>query len=869
MNKFILLILLVCSLITVSGQEIQNPPIPNFHTPEESMKRIKLQDGFKLELVASEPDINEPVIIEWDANGRLYVVEMNTYMQDIDGKNQRDATSRVVRFEDTNGDGNMDKHTVFIDSLVLPRMLLTTSKDKVVVRETDTFDLYSYEDTDGDGKSDKKELVYKGGRRGGNLEHQPSGMRWNIDNWMYVTYSNRRYRLRPNGMIESEKIAVGTGQWGIAYDEMGQLIFSTAGGERVAHHFQIMPQYGSLSLSGEMEPGFEVPYPITATPDVQGGLRRIKSNGTLNKFTGCCGPSVFLGDNGPVDMYGDYIVCEPVGRLIRRAKINKVKGKNVLSNVYPGQEFIASTDMNFRPVNSATGPDGALYICDMYRGIIQEGNWVREGSFLRPVVEKYKLQNNVRRGRVYRVVHKDYRKKKSPKMFDEKTGSLVKYLSHQNGWWRMTAQKEIILRQDKSIGSRLQKLVREGKGIGRIHAMWTMEGLGLAGPEFALPLLSDSDHRVRQTAIRLLEPFFLSGDNSYLKNVVSLMKDDNPRVVAQAINSIQFLQSPEVTDHILDGMMANDNNEFVKGVGRLALSLKKGGRNSRNSSSLSVSGLHSFKKGRDIYNSLCLACHGKDGKGTPVEGEGTMAPSLVGTPRLIGSPDAPIRIVLHGLTGPIDGKTFIQQMIPMKSNSDQWIADVLTYVRNSFGNNASEIKVEKVKAIRELTNTRVNSYTQQDLTEFLPIVKREMKKWSFNSSHGSHSAKRAADGRLDSRFSTDSPQVPGMIFEVDMKKIRNIYRIVLDTTGSARDYPRGYEVTISKDGKFWSNPIAKGKGVSAITYIDFNPIAARHFRIKQTSSVKGLHWSVHEMSVFEKSKIVVRDSDGNSKINKS
>ena len=322
------------------------------------MKRIKLQDGFSLELVASEPDINEPVIIEWDANGRLYVVEMNTYMQDIDGKNQRDATSRVVRFEDTNGDGKMDKHSVFIDNLVLPRMLLTTTKDKVVVRETDTFDLYSYEDTDGDGKSDKKELVYKGGRRGGNLEHQPSGMRWNIDNWMYVTYSNRRYRLRPNGMIESEKIAVGTGQWGIAYDEMGQLIFSTAGGERVAHHFQIMPQYGSLSLSGEMEPGFEVPYPITATPDVQGGLRRIKSDGTLNKFTGCCGPSVFLGDNGPSDMYGDYIVCEPVGRLIRRAKVKKVDGKNVLSNVYPGEEFIASTDMNFRPVNSATGPDG-------------------------------------------------------------------------------------------------------------------------------------------------------------------------------------------------------------------------------------------------------------------------------------------------------------------------------------------------------------------------------------------------------------------------------------------------------------------------------------------------------------------------------
>ena len=162
------------------------------------MKRIKLQEGFKLNLVASEPIINEPVVIEWDANGRLYVVEMNTYMQDIDGKNQRDAMSRVVRFEDTNGDGNYDKHTVFIDWLVLPRMLLTTTKDKVIVRETDTFDLYSYEDTDGDGKADEKELVFKGGRRGGNLEHQPSGMRSNATQWHDRGRANRRGN-RPMG----------------------------------------------------------------------------------------------------------------------------------------------------------------------------------------------------------------------------------------------------------------------------------------------------------------------------------------------------------------------------------------------------------------------------------------------------------------------------------------------------------------------------------------------------------------------------------------------------------------------------------------------------------------------------------------------
>ena len=816
------------------------------------MKRIKLQEGFKLELVASEPIINEPVIIEWDANGRLYVVEMNTYMQDIDGKNQKEATSRVVRFEDTNGDNKMDKHTVFIDGLVLPRMLLPTTKDKVIVRETDTFDLYSYEDTDGDGRAEKKELVFKGGRRGGNLEHQPSGLRWNIDNWMYVTYTNRRYRLRPDGMIEAEQIAVGTGQWGVAYDEMGQLFFSTAGGERVAHHFQIMPMYGSLSLSGEMESGFEVPYPITATPDVQGGLRRIKPNGTLNKFTGCCGPSVYLGDNGPKEMYGDYIVCEPVGRLIRRAKVNKVNGKNVLSNVYPGEEFIASADMNFRPVNSATGPDGALYICDMYRGIIQEGSWVRKGSYLRPVVEKYKLQNNIRRGRIYRVVHESYKRVKKPRMYEENTVELVKHLFHKNGWWRITAQKEIILRQDKSIMLELKKVAVSGKGIGRVHAIWALEGLGAANVDFALSILRDEDSRVRETAIRLIEPSFKSGDDTHLDKVAESMNDKNPRVVAQAINSIQYLGSPIANDYILNGIITHEENNFIQGVARLALSPKKGGRGTRNSASLSSAGLRSFKKGRDIYNSLCIACHGKDGKGTPLEGEDALAPSLVGTPRLVGSGDAAIRIMLHGLTGPVNGKTYIQQMVPMKSNGDQWVADVLTYTRNSFGNSAPEVKVSRVLAVRKATGDRLSPYTLNDLSEFLPIGKREMKGWAYSASHGGHSAKRAADGRVDSRFSTDAQQRPGMSFTTDMKTSRKIYRIVLDTAGSARDYPRGYEVVVSTDGEKWSSPVARGKGNSPVTSIVFKEVDARYFRIIQTGSVDGLHWSIHEMSVFEK-----------------
>ena len=208
--------------------------------------------------------------------------------------------------------------------------------------------------------------------------------------------------------------------------------------------------------------------------------------------------------------------------------------------------------------------------------------------------------------------------------------------------------------------------------------------------------------------------------------------------------------------------------------------------------------------------------------------------------------------MLHGLTGPVDGKEYIQQMIPMKTNSNEWVADALTYCRNSFGNNASEIGANQVKAIRETTKDRLKPYTIRDLNEYLPITKREMKGWTYSASHGGHSAKRAADGRIDSRFSTDGQQRPGMTFTVDMMKSRNIYRIVLDTTGSARDYPRGYELLVSDNGQKWSKPVAQGKGIHAVTSITFDEVNVRYFRITQTGSVNGLHWSIHEMSVFEK-----------------
>ena len=175
-----------------------------FLSLEEAHKSLELPEGYSLELILSEPHIEEPVACAWDGNGVLYVVEMRTYMQSADAVGEQEPRSRISRHEDTNGDGKYDKHSIFIDDLLLPRMVLPLD-DRVMVHVTNSLDLWTYRDKNGDGKADEKVKIYEGGRRGGNMEHQPSGLIWNMDNWLYITYENRRYRFTDEKLV-MEKI---------------------------------------------------------------------------------------------------------------------------------------------------------------------------------------------------------------------------------------------------------------------------------------------------------------------------------------------------------------------------------------------------------------------------------------------------------------------------------------------------------------------------------------------------------------------------------------------------------------------------------------------------------------------------------------
>lgn len=708
--------------------EIVKDPPPDYLTPEESLKSFYLPEGFRIELVASEPLVHEPVAITWDGNGRLYVAQMDTYMQTVNGDGTDEPVSQVRLLEDTDGDGKMDKSTVFIDSLVLPRMILALD-DRLLVNETYSYDLWSYRDTDNDGVADEKINLYSNpDRRGGNLEHQQSGLIWNLDNWIYMT--TLRYRFR----FDDDKLIIDTldyspgGQWGLTQDDMGAMYYSAAGGERPAFGFQQPPVYGAIPLEGTLAEGFSQPWPVIGTPDVQGGAeRRLREDGTLNHFTGIAGQEIYRGHKLPPSVYGNLFIPEPVGRLVRRAKVEIENGKKVLYNAYDQQEFLASKDLNFRPVQASTGPDGCLYIVDMYRGIIQESNWTKEGSHIRPVILRKGLDKNIGRGRIYRIVHEQIEPDKKPHLLDEPVDDLLDYLGHPNGWYRNTAQKLIILKNDRSVVPALKEIARNNEsfwtnmfgnkdyGLERVHALWTLEGLQVVDQPLIIEKLSDADPRVRITAIRLCDDWLRKGDMKVLTALRQLQSDTNVGVVNQLALSLRFSDSEEATATLNAILNKYERHEVISTS--VFESLKNGNANLeplvKKMAKLDGSDKNRLLKGYETYSQLCTTCHGPDLKGAPGDGHSLIAPALIGSPRVRGDKETLIKILLHGLSGPIEGKEYGDIMMALGTNNDDWIANVASYVRTL--NDTTVVNSTEVRIIREKYKERNTFWTIEEL----------------------------------------------------------------------------------------------------------------------------------------------------------
>ena len=726
------------TMIEFEKRQIDRNPSPIPLSPAESIKKIQLPPGYSIELVASEPMIQDPVALTWDGNGAMYVVQMNTFMNDARGTDQFASTSQIKKLEDTNGDGKMDKVSVFIDSLLLPRVILTIG-DELIVGVTNVQHLYAYKDTDHDGKADQKRLVFENSALDArNIEHQNGGLIWNLDNWIYPSRDNLRFKYKNGLLVADTMIDNMIGQWGMTSDDYGRLYYSEAGPGLPVVQFNQMPAYGSLNFTDQYSDEFTVPYPIMSTLDAQGGPDVLSSSdSTLTHFTSGCGQSVFRGDRMPADMYGDYFIAEPVARIIKRGTINNQLGKRTVDNVYQEKEWLASSDFNFRPVNTYTGPDGCFYIVDMYHGIIQEGEFAEEDSYLNKKIKALGLDKNRHMGRIYRVRHKDFQPDYIlPSLLDKSPLELISYLSHPNGWWRDMAQQLMIIHGDTSIKSRLEKIILDDIKTGQnhlaaLHALWTLEGLGVIDLSVIKNVLHSVHPQIRKAAIWVGEKWIRQEDTAFMLSLAVLKNDPEQDVVFQLYLSLRTSGSATARSIVEDILETNSGNELIQFSH--AVFLDSHARAKAEASRIKLLNKGDKKllaQGAITFKQFCSNCHGADGKGILVQGIPSIAPPLAGSPRVNGDKIMLIQIMLYGLKGPVDGKNYPGVMLPQKHQSDEWIASVLSYIRNSndLGNRVSTVTVEEVEDIRQTAS--MDAMPDQRLLEIFKLGRGEAQNWS-------------------------------------------------------------------------------------------------------------------------------------------
>lgn len=820
-------------------------------SPQEAAQQFELPPGYHLQVVLSEPDIAEPVMVAFDGNGRMYVAEMRTYMNNVDGKGEMEPRSRVSRHEDTDGDGVYDKHTVFADNLLLPRTLLTLD-DRVVIGETNTLDYYVYRDTNGDGVADEKKLWFPGGPRGGNLEHQPNGLLWALDNGIYSTYNGFRLRVRDD-VVFKEEIPINQGQWGITQDDFGKVWFVNAGQEEGPVHYQQHILYGRFSIDGEQTPDFTAVWPLGPTPDIQGGTFQLRSDQTLNHFTATCGQDIFRGDRLPADLRGDLIFAEPAGRLVRRAKVTVKDGITHLANAYDQREFIRTKDRLFRPVNTVTAPDGTLYLVDMYRGIVQESAWTQTGSYLRDQIVKHNLEKEIGRGRIYRLVHDQFKPGPQPHMLDETPAQWVEHLSHPNGWWRDTAQKLLVLRGDKSVVPQLVALAQPSHEVKpRLHALWTLEGLGVLDPASVQRALHDPEPEIRKAGLRLSESYLKNGDTSALQaDAIALLHDPDPSVVIQSMLSLQRAGVPSARE------LAKETAQNSKSVAVYAINAQAWVETTEDPALLQILGpaaLKSYRDGRTFYNSLCFACHGENGKGTPAGLGRTLAPPLSRSPRVLESAEAMMDIVLSGLEGPIGGVDYGAPMVPMASYTDQQLADVLTYIRNSFDNRADPVTAAQIASARQ--GLRPNLWTLGELEAKHTVLKIPSRrfvsraKWKLTASHSPETLPDAVDDFMETSYFVPSNPYQGVWLTVELPAPAVVKAITLYSVSTPKSYPTTYDICVSNDGQTWSAPVAIGHGEPTTQIQIPHPVPAKFVRITCAEKTGWSAWAIDDLEFY-------------------
>jgi mono/diheme cytochrome c family protein/glucose/arabinose dehydrogenase len=757
------IIIIVCVLIWITAQSCKQaknekgsndslairqtiPPSPVL-SPVEAIKKMHLENGFAVKLVAAEPLITAPVAMSFDKDGRIWVVQMNDYMPDTLGIGEDKPTGKIVILNDKDGDGLMDERKVFLDSLVLPRAICLI-EDGILVAEPPKLWYYKIEND----LPVKKTLVDEKYAEGGNVEHQPNGLLRALDNWIYNAKSNKRYRKKGEKWLIEKTHS--RGQWGITQDDYGRLIYNNNSENLLGDYFT--SGLGATNANQKKLAGFNEKivrnnrvYPVRPTTGVNRGYMEgvLDDSLRLVNFTAACGPVVYTGNLFNKDYYGNAFVAEPSANLIKRNILNE-KGYRIEGRqAYEKKEFLASEDERFRPVNLYTGPDGALYIVDMYRGIIQHKTYLT--TYLKNEINKRALTQPLNCGRIYKIVPQNKPVEKA--IIKNDTATLLNSLQNANGFVRNQAQQLLLDGKHTQTAPALRRILQQSaKPLARIHALWTMEGLNVLEPTDVMPLLRERNWPLRMQALAVL-PSIMDKKN-YLQFLPLLKKlvDEKDTLAAPYIgflvHSIQrfnaragneilialaknYSNNKYVADAIISNLQ-NKEAEFYKQSLRINADtsiainrqLKKVMQDIASSKNRSNAELvkKQFPRGASIFQTVCQTCHGPDGNGLT-----SLGPPLNRSEWVIGDKNKLISIVLYGLTGPVKVNEKIYKAPEIngdmpgigqsKEFSNEDIAQVLNFIRNSWNNKAGKINPEEINKVRNKYKGRQTSFTTEEL----------------------------------------------------------------------------------------------------------------------------------------------------------
>ncbi len=482
----------------------------------------------------AEPLIESPIIIDFDADGRLWAIEMPAFLPDLSGRDSDEPINRVVVLEDTNDDGRMDKRTVFADGFVMPRALKVLDRG-VLVGEPPN--LWLMKDTNGDLKADTKELVASGfGTAARNIEHNANALFWAMDNVMYSSEHAWDLRMTPTGFETLP--ALSRGQWQISQDDAGRvyrnvndspLYVDYTPSRYFLRNPNVVRTRGLYELL--IDQAEATVFPVRPTRGVNRGYRDpgplFRADGSSTVIQGAGTPTIYRGDRYPRDLWGNAFITDSPTHLVHRFVVTDDKsGRLTARNGYARGEFLASSDERFRPVNLFSAPDGAMYVVDMYRGVVQAGGLWSE--YLTGYIKKNELLMPVGYGRIWRVVHGTGPAARGPKpaLSTATPQALVATLAHPNGWWRDTAQRLLVERRETSVTPALEVLAASAPDWRtRLHALWTLSGIEGLTPEVVEKSLGDRAAEVRTAGVRLSERWLKEPGAQLASAVIKLATD--------------------------------------------------------------------------------------------------------------------------------------------------------------------------------------------------------------------------------------------------------------------------------------------------------------------------------------------------------